>query len=196
MKIYYWTLPKSTVPENELIVISREWGMVSMIFLVLNTRCILNFVCPWKCSFLQIKCTKYLEYSIWFEFLNRRMKKVRVNVMCKLLCYSFGVFSVCRFASEVAGVEDLGTTGRGSDMQVGTYVEKLFKSELSGNVIDLCPVGALTSKPYAFTARPWETRYCDKNIFLVLTGKPRLFRIMHLILCFRLGGWRFELWYP
>lgn len=63
-----------------------------------------------------------------------------------------------RFASEVAGVDDLGTTGRGGDMQVGTYVEKLFTSELSGNVIDLCPVGALTSKPYAFTARPWETR--------------------------------------
>jgi len=56
-------------------------------------------------------------------------------------------------------VEILGTTGRGSDMQVGTYVEKLFKTELSGNVIDLCPVGALTSKPYSFTARPWETRY-------------------------------------
>lgn len=64
-----------------------------------------------------------------------------------------------RFAEEIAGVEDLGTTGRGSDMQVGTYVEKLFKTELSGNVIDLCPVGALTSKPYSFTARPWETRY-------------------------------------
>jgi len=63
-----------------------------------------------------------------------------------------------RFASEVAGVDDLGTSGRGSDMQVGTYVEKMFKSELSGNVIDLCPVGALTSKPYAFTARPWENR--------------------------------------
>ncbi|KAL3831459.1 hypothetical protein ACJMK2_023206 [Sinanodonta woodiana] len=63
-----------------------------------------------------------------------------------------------RFASEVAGVDDLGTTGRGGDMQVGTYVEKMFKSELSGNIIDLCPVGALTSKPYAFTARPWETR--------------------------------------
>ncbi|KAK6165367.1 hypothetical protein SNE40_022308 [Patella caerulea] len=63
-----------------------------------------------------------------------------------------------RFASEVAGVDDLGTTGRGNDMQVGTYVEKMFKSELSGNVIDLCPVGALTSKPYAFTARPWETK--------------------------------------
>lgn len=47
---------------------------------------------------------------------------------------------------QVAGVEDLGTTGRGSDMQIGTYVEKMLMSELSGNVIDLCPVGALTSK--------------------------------------------------
>lgn len=63
------------------------------------------------------------------------------------------------FASEVAGVEDLGTTGRGNDLQIGTYVEKMFMSELSGNIIDLCPVGALTSKPYAFTARPWETRF-------------------------------------
>ncbi|GBP68543.1 NADH-ubiquinone oxidoreductase 75 kDa subunit, mitochondrial [Eumeta japonica] len=63
-----------------------------------------------------------------------------------------------RFASEVAGIDDLGTTGRGNDMQVGTYVEKLFLSELSGNIIDLCPVGALTSKPYSFVARPWETR--------------------------------------
>ncbi|CAG4960157.1 unnamed protein product [Parnassius apollo] len=66
-----------------------------------------------------------------------------------------------RFASEVAGVDDLGTTGRGSDMQVGTYVEKMFLSELSGNIIDLCPVGALTSKPYSFVARPWETRRID-----------------------------------
>lgn len=63
-----------------------------------------------------------------------------------------------RFGNEVAGVSDLGTTGRGADMVIGTYVERLFMSELSGNVIDLCPVGALTSKPYAFTARPWETR--------------------------------------
>jgi NADH dehydrogenase (ubiquinone) Fe-S protein 1 len=63
-----------------------------------------------------------------------------------------------RFASEVAGVDDLGTTGRGNDMQVGTYVEKLFLSELSGNIIDLCPVGALTNKPYSFSARPWEIR--------------------------------------
>jgi NADH dehydrogenase (ubiquinone) Fe-S protein 1 len=63
-----------------------------------------------------------------------------------------------RFANEVAGVPDFGTTGRGGDMQIGTYVEKLFASELSGNVIDLCPVGALTNKPYSFQARPWELR--------------------------------------
>lgn len=66
-----------------------------------------------------------------------------------------------RFASEVAGIDDFGTTGRGTDMQVGTYVEKMFLSELSGNIIDLCPVGALTSKPYSFAARPWETRRID-----------------------------------
>lgn len=63
-----------------------------------------------------------------------------------------------RFATEIAGVEDLGTTGRGRETEIGTYIEKTFRSELSGNVIDLCPVGALTSKPYAFLSRPWELR--------------------------------------
>ena len=61
-----------------------------------------------------------------------------------------------RFATEVAGAEELGATGRGESMEVGTYIEKTLTSELSANIIDLCPVGALTSKPYAFTARPWE----------------------------------------
>ncbi|KAK0150755.1 NADH-ubiquinone oxidoreductase subunit, mitochondrial [Merluccius polli] len=75
-----------------------------------------------------------------------------------------------RFASEIAGVEDLGTTGRGNDLQIGTYVEKMFMSELSGNVIDLCPVGALTSKPYAFTARPWETRATESIDVLDAVG--------------------------
>jgi NADH-quinone oxidoreductase subunit G len=63
-----------------------------------------------------------------------------------------------RFATEIAGVPDLGATGRGEDMEVTTYLEKAFASELSGNVVDLCPVGALTSKPYAFNARSWELR--------------------------------------
>jgi NADH-quinone oxidoreductase subunit G len=61
-----------------------------------------------------------------------------------------------RFATEIAGVEELGAIGRGEDMQITTYLEQAMSSELSGNVIDLCPVGALTSKPYAFTARSWE----------------------------------------
>ncbi|EIW79466.1 NADH-ubiquinone oxidoreductase [Coniophora puteana RWD-64-598 SS2] len=63
-----------------------------------------------------------------------------------------------RFANEVAGVEELGTTGRGNDLQIGMYVEKTMDSEMSGNIVDLCPVGALTSKPYAFHARPWELK--------------------------------------
>ena len=66
-----------------------------------------------------------------------------------------------RFSTEVAGVSELGATARGENMQVGTYIEKALSSELSGNIIDLCPVGALTSKPYAFTARPWELRKTD-----------------------------------
>jgi NADH-quinone oxidoreductase subunit G len=63
-----------------------------------------------------------------------------------------------RFATEVAGVEELGATGRGESMEVTTYVEHALTSELSGNIVDLCPVGALTSKPYAYEARSWELR--------------------------------------
>ena len=63
-----------------------------------------------------------------------------------------------RFANEVVGVPEFGTSGRGNFIEISTYVDKLFTSELSGNVIDLCPVGALTSKPYAFLSRPWELK--------------------------------------
>jgi NADH-quinone oxidoreductase subunit G len=63
-----------------------------------------------------------------------------------------------RFVTEVAGVQEIGATGRGEDMEITTYLEEALTSELSANVIDLCPVGALTSKPYAFNARPWELR--------------------------------------
>ena len=61
-----------------------------------------------------------------------------------------------RFTTEVAGVSELGAIGRGEDMEITTYLEQAMTSELQGNVVDLCPVGALTSKPYAFAARPWE----------------------------------------
>ncbi|MFV1984501.1 MAG: NADH-quinone oxidoreductase subunit NuoG, partial [Thiohalomonadales bacterium] len=61
-----------------------------------------------------------------------------------------------RFGQEIAGIMELGATGRGEFMKIGTYIEKAVSSELSGNVIDLCPVGALTSKPYRFHGRPWD----------------------------------------
>jgi len=61
-----------------------------------------------------------------------------------------------RFGDEIAGVRELGATGRGENLSIGTYIEKSLRSEMSGNVIDLCPVGALTSKPFRYTARAWE----------------------------------------
>jgi len=75
-----------------------------------------------------------------------------------------------RFATEIAGVPDLGATGRGESMEVGTYVEKALGSELSGNLIDICPVGALTSRPYAFVARPWELTKTDSVDVLDAVG--------------------------
>jgi len=84
-----------------------------------------------------------------------------------------------RFSTEIAGVPDLGTLGRGTHTQIGTYLEKTLSSELSGNIIDLCPVGALTSKPYAFKARSWELKSinsvdtmdsCGSNIVLSVKG--------------------------
>ncbi len=61
-----------------------------------------------------------------------------------------------RFTTEVAGVSDLGLIGRGEDAEITSYLEEALSSEMQGNVIDLCPVGALTSAPYEFNARPWE----------------------------------------
>lgn len=66
-----------------------------------------------------------------------------------------------RFANDVAGAPELGSTGRGNSLEIGTYLETALDTELSGNVIDLCPVGALTSKPYAFRARPWELYHIE-----------------------------------
>ena len=63
-----------------------------------------------------------------------------------------------RFSTEIAGVDDIGLLGRGENAEITTYLEKTIESELSGNVIDLCPVGALTNKPYAFQSRPWELK--------------------------------------
>jgi NADH-quinone oxidoreductase subunit G len=75
-----------------------------------------------------------------------------------------------RFATEVAGVEEIGATGRGESMEIGTYVGNAITSEMSGNMIDLCPVGALTSKPFAFTARSWELRRTESIDVLDAVG--------------------------
>jgi len=66
-----------------------------------------------------------------------------------------------RFANDIAGAPELGSTGRGNALEIGTYLETALDTELSGNVVDLCPVGALTSKPYAFRARPWELGHTE-----------------------------------
>ena len=75
-----------------------------------------------------------------------------------------------RFSTEIAGVSEMGATSRGESMEVGTYIEKALTSELSGNLIDICPVGALTSKPYAFVARPWELKKTDSVDVLDAVG--------------------------
>ncbi len=94
-----------------------------------------------------------------------------------------------RFAEEVAGVEEIGAIGRGENMQITSYLEHAVTSELSGNVIDLCPVGALTSKPYAFEARPWELRKTESidvmdavgtNIRVDARG-PQVMRVLPLV---------------
>jgi NADH-quinone oxidoreductase subunit G len=75
-----------------------------------------------------------------------------------------------RFATEIAGVPELGATGRGEHMQITTYLERALTSELSGNMIDICPVGALTSKPYAFKARSWELEHTESIDVLDAVG--------------------------
>src|SRR5436305_8598224 len=75
-----------------------------------------------------------------------------------------------RFLTDVAGVPELGATGRGEAMEITTYIEQALSSELSANIVDLCPVGALTSKPYAFVARPWELRKTESVDVLDAVG--------------------------
>ncbi len=80
-----------------------------------------------------------------------------------------------RFSNEIAGTSILGVTGRGSKMEIGFYIENLMGNELSGNIIDLCPVGALTSKPFAFTSRPWELKsYNSIDVFDSLHSNIRV----------------------
>lgn len=102
-----------------------------------------------------------------------------------------------RFTREIAGLNVFGVTGRGSKMEIGFYIENFLKSELSGNVIDLCPVGALTSKPFSFTARSWELKTFDtidvtdilhSNIRVDVRG-TKIMRILPRVNEFLNGSW-------
>jgi NADH dehydrogenase (ubiquinone) Fe-S protein 1 len=93
--------------------------------------------------------TKKRFYSFKRVVLDKNIGPIVKTVMTRCIHCTRCV----RFATEIAGVEDIGMFGRGLQSEIGTYVEKIFQSELSGNVIDLCPVGALTSKPYPFVNR-------------------------------------------
>ena len=93
--------------------------------------------------------TKKRFYNFKRVVLNKNIGPIVKTVMTRCIHCTRCV----RFAAEVAGIEDIGMFGRGLESEIGTYIQKLFQSELSGNVIDLCPVGALTSKPYPFIHR-------------------------------------------
>lgn len=116
--------------------------------------------------------TKKRFYSFKRVVLNKNIGPIVKTVMTRCIHCTRCV----RFATEIAGVEDIGMFGRGVSSEIGTYVGKLFQSELSGNVIDLCPVGALTSKPYPFTHRSWELKSVNSIDFSDGFGTPtRLF---------------------
>ena len=98
--------------------------------------------------------TKKRFYNFKRIVINKNIGPIVKTVMTRCIHCTRCV----RFAAEIAGVESIGMFGRGLQSEIGTYVEKIFQSELSGNVIDLCPVGALTSKPYPFISRSWELK--------------------------------------
>lgn len=94
------------------------------------------------------------DYSRFFHFKRGVEDKDCGPLIKTIMTRCIHCTRCIRFSSEVAGLDFLGTFNRGNSVEIGNYVSNLFKSEISGNVIDLCPVGALTSKPYAFKARP------------------------------------------
>jgi len=106
---------------------------------------------------LQDQAMAYGVDSSRFKENKRAVEDKYVGVLVKTIMNRCIHCTRCvRFMTEVAGVPELGAIGRGEDTEITTYLEQAMTSELQGNVVDLCPVGALTSKPYAFAARPWE----------------------------------------
>jgi NADH-quinone oxidoreductase subunit G len=106
---------------------------------------------------LQDQAVAYGRAGSRFDLNKRAVEEKQMGPLVKTVMTRCIQCTRCvRFVTEIAGVPEIGATGRGEDMEITTYLEKSLTSELSANVIDLCPVGALTSKPYAFNARTWE----------------------------------------
>ncbi|MEL7488247.1 MAG: NADH-quinone oxidoreductase subunit NuoG, partial [Pseudomonadota bacterium] len=106
---------------------------------------------------LQDQAVAYGRDGSRFEENKRAVEEKHMGPLIKTIMTRCIQCTRCvRFATEIAGVDDLGLVNRGENAEITTYLEKAVESELTGNLIDVCPVGALTSKPYAFNARPWE----------------------------------------
>jgi NADH dehydrogenase/NADH:ubiquinone oxidoreductase subunit G len=106
-----------------------------------------------ECDLQDITLNYGSDRSRFFEFKRGVEDKECGPIIKTIMTRCIHCTRCIRFISEVAGVEDLGAIGRGENTEIGTYINKFLKTELSGNLVDLCPVGALTSKPYAFSAR-------------------------------------------
>ena len=142
--------------QTDSVNAAREWVME---FLLINHP----LDCPicdqgGECD-LQDQALGYGGDASRFDDNKRAVEEKHMGPLVKTIMTRCIHFTRCvRFATEVAGVPEIGAIGRGEDMEITTYIEAALDSEMSGNVIDLCPVGALTSKPYAYTARPWELK--------------------------------------
>lgn len=110
------------------------------------------------------------DKSRFFEFKRGTSDKNLGPLVKTIMTRCIHCTRCVRFASEIAGVGILGTTNRGKETEIGLYVGELMSSELSGNLVDVCPVGALTSKPYAFSSRPWELRSTETLDFSDAVG--------------------------
>lgn len=150
-------LPNMIVSTNSLAVKKAREGILE--FLLLNH--------PLDCAIcdqagecdLQDQTMIFGSDRSRFQEFKRATKDIQCGPLIKTIMTRCIHCTRCiRFANEIIGITDLGTSGRGNSLAINLYINKLFKSEFSGNLIDLCPVGALTSKPYTFIARPWELK--------------------------------------
>ncbi|MBU6371693.1 MAG: NADH-quinone oxidoreductase subunit NuoG [Alphaproteobacteria bacterium] len=146
--------PPAVITKSPLVKKAREGVME---FLLINHP----LDCPicdqgGECD-LQDQAVAYGRAGSRFDLNKRAVEEKQMGPLVKTVMTRCIQCTRCvRFVTEIAGVPEIGATGRGEDMEITTYLEASLTSELSANVIDLCPVGALTSKPYAFNARPWE----------------------------------------